>query len=90
MTDDAILVLKCVFGNIFRFFNSWYIPGTNVTPGTAAFGCLFLSVVFRFVGQALGILASSPGSGPADSASGYDRSSPDGLGGIPRLPGGRK
>lgn len=87
MTSDAILVLKCVFGNIFRFFNSWYIPGTNVTPGTAAFGCLFLSVVFRFVGQALGILASSPGSGsdsvPSDSAD------PDGLGGIPRIGGKR-
>ena len=88
MTSDAILVLKCVFGNIFRFFNSWYIPGTNVTPGTAAFGCLFLSVVFRFVGQALGILASSPGFGPDSGPS--DSLGPDGLGGIPRLPGGRK
>ena len=87
MTSDAILVLKCVFQNLFRFFNSWYIPGTNVTPATAAFGCLFLSVMFRFIGQALGILASSSGSGP--DATGYDRSSPDGLGGIPRL-GGRK
>lgn len=84
MTDDAILVLKCVFENIFRFFNSWYIPGTNVTPGTAAFGCLFLAVVFRFVGQALGILASSPGSG-SDSAS----SDPDVLD-VPRIGGKRK
>lgn len=88
MTTDAILVLKCVFGNIFRFFNSWYIPGTNVTPGTAAFGCLFLSVVFRFVGQALGILASSPGSGP-DSDSPIS-AGPDVLGGIPRIGGKRK
>lgn len=84
MTDDAILVLKCVFENIFRFFNSWYIPGTNVTPGTAAFGCLFLAVVFRFVGQALGILSSSPGSG-SDSAS----SGPDVLD-VPRIGGKRK
>lgn len=88
MTTDAILVLKCVFGNIFRFFNSWYIPGTNVTPVTAAFGCLFLSVVFRFVGQALGILASSPGSGP-DSDSSIS-AGPDGLGGILRIGGRRK
>ena len=84
MTSDAILVLKCVFGNIFRFFNSWYIPGTNVTPGTAAFGCLFLSVVFRFVGQALGILSSSVDSGPAPKT-------PDPpISNVPRLPGGRK
>lgn len=88
MTSDAILVLKCVFENIFRFFNTWYIPGTNVTPGTAAFGCLFLSVVFRFVGQALGILASSPGSGPDSGPS--DSAGPDGLGGIPRIGGNRK
>lgn len=87
MSSDAILVLKCVFGNIFRFFNSWYIPGTNVTPGTAAFGCLFLSVVFRFVGQALGILSSSPASGP-DSVS-SDSAGPDNLGGIPRIGGKR-
>ena len=84
MTDDSILVLKCVFGNIFRFFNSWYIPGTNVTPGTAAFGCLFLSVVFRFVGQALGILASSPGSGSDSVSSGSDVSD------VPRIGGKRK
>ena len=88
MTSDAILVLECVFGNIFRFFNSWYIPGTNVTPGTAAFGCLFLSVVFRFIFQALGILSSSSGSGP-DGGS-FDSMGPDGLGGIPRLGGKRK
>lgn len=84
MTSDAILVLKCVFGNIFRFFNSWYIPGTNVTPGTAAFGCLFLSVVFRFVGQALGILVSSADSGPSTKPPEPPMSN------VPRLPGGRK
>lgn len=84
MTSDAILVLKCVFENIFRFFNSWYIPGTNVTPGTAAFGCLFLSVVFRFVGQALGILASSADSGPATKPPGPPMSN------VPRLSSGRK
>lgn len=84
MTDDAILVLKCVFENIFRFFNSWYIPGTNVTPGTAAFGCLFLAVVFRFVGQALGILASSPGSGSDSASSGTDVLD------VPRIGGKRK
>lgn len=84
MTDDAILVLKCVFENIFRFFNSWYIPGTNVTPGTAAFGCLFLAAVFRFVGHALGILASSPGSGSDSASSGPDVSN------VPLIGGKRK
>ena len=84
MTSDAILVLKCVFTNIFRFFNSWYIPGTNVTPGVAAFGCLFLSVMFRFIGQALGILSTMHDSGETAPPS-----APDMLN-VPRLGSGRK
>ena len=32
MTADALLVLRTLFGSIWALFNSWYIPGTNVTP----------------------------------------------------------
>ena len=42
MTDDAILVLDCLFQTIWRFFTSWHIPGTNVTP----------AVMFLFLGAA--------------------------------------
>lgn len=49
MTSDAILILKCLFNTIWRLFNSWYIPGTNVTP--AMWGCfaLLVGLVLRFV-----------------------------------------
>ena len=32
MTNDAISVLNCLFQTIWSLFNTWYIPGTNVTP----------------------------------------------------------
>lgn len=47
MTDDALLVVESLFSTIWRFFNSWYIPGTNVTPAVAFFGILFFVVAWR-------------------------------------------
>lgn len=41
MTNDALLVLQCLFDVIWRLFTSWYIPGTKTTP--AAF-LLFIGV----------------------------------------------
>ena len=41
MTDDALLVVQCLFQTIWQLFNSWYIPGTNVTPAVMIFGFLF-------------------------------------------------
>lgn len=42
MTSDAILVVDCLFKSIWKFFTTWYIPGTNVTP----------AVMFLFLGSA--------------------------------------
>ena len=70
LTNDALLVVECLFGTIWKFFNSWYIPGTNVTPAVMMFGFLFLKIVFRFVGQFFGIwesIGSAPKDGPDDS-----------------------
>lgn len=70
LTNDALLVVECLFGTIWKFFNSWYIPGTNVTPAVMMFGFLFLKIVFRFVGQFFGIwesIGSAPKEGPDDS-----------------------
>ena len=55
MTEDALAVVTCIFSNIWRLFNSWYIPGTNVTPAVAMFGCLFVFIVFRWVGPFFGL-----------------------------------
>ena len=83
MTNDALAVLVCLFSNIFRLFNSWLIPGTNVTPAEAAFGILFSVVLFNFVGKALGLFA--------DSGSGSKPKTPaPPMSNVPRLPSGRK
>lgn len=51
MTDDAISVLNCLFQTIWSLFNSWCIPGTNVTP--AGF---FLFLISAGVGLRYAIL----------------------------------
>lgn len=55
MTDDALLVVKSIFGTCFRLLNSWYIPGTNVTPAVALFGLLFLAILFRIITHVFGL-----------------------------------
>lgn len=85
MTNDALSVLDCLFSNIWRLFNSWRIPGTNVTPAEAAFGILFTVMMFNFIGQALGIFArNGPGPEPKVNPPDYPSSN------VPRLPSGRK
>lgn len=59
MTDDALAVVSCIFSNLWRLFNSWYIPGTNVTPAVMLFGSLFLVILFRFLSNALGLFSSA-------------------------------
>lgn len=58
MTDDALSVLNVLFSTIFKLFNSWYIPGTNVTPAVAFFGILFITVLFRVVKNLFGLWGS--------------------------------
>lgn len=55
MTDDALLVVKSIFGTCFKLLNSWYIPGTNVTPAVALFGLLFLAILFRIITSVFGL-----------------------------------
>lgn len=84
MTNDAISVLVCLFSNIWRLFNSWFIPGTNVTPAEAFFGILFTVMMFNFVGSALGIFSRAGGSESAAKTPAPPMSN------SPRLPSGRK
>ena len=55
MTRDAISVVSMIFSTVFQLFNSWYIPGTNVTPAVAFFGILFLTIFFRVLSRVFGI-----------------------------------
>lgn len=84
MTNDALSVLVCLFSNIWRLFNSWCIPGTNVTPAEAAFGILFTVMMFNFIGQTLGLFERAGGIKPAPKTSSPPMSN------VPRLPSGRK
>lgn len=47
MTADAIMIVEFLFSAIWRFFTSWYIPGTNVTPAAMAFFLLLSAFVLR-------------------------------------------
>jgi hypothetical protein len=55
MTNDALSVVVVVFSTVFQLFNSWYIPGTNVTPAVALFGILFISILFRILARVFGL-----------------------------------
>ena len=55
MTNDAMSVVSAIFSTVFTLFNSWYIPGTNVTPAVAFFGILFLTILFRVLSRVFGI-----------------------------------
>lgn len=49
MTADALMVVRFVFTQIWRFFNSWYFPGTNVTPAGMAFFVLASTLIIKIV-----------------------------------------
>lgn len=52
MTADAMLVVRFIFTSVWRFFNSWYIPGTNVTPAGMAYflvASIFLLKVVKLI-----------------------------------------
>ena len=66
MSNDAILVLKCIFQNIWLIFTSWYIPGTNVTPASFFMFIAVCGLAFRFIYRIIGI---TPGS--IEDASAY-------------------
>lgn len=55
MTNDALSVIVAVFSTVFQLFNSWYIPGTNVTPAVALFGILFIFILFRILARVFGL-----------------------------------
>ena len=67
MTDDAMLVLSGLFGIFWKLFNSWYIPGTNVTPAEFILFVLSIGIFLRFLGDiSFGLLRAyrdAPGPG---------------------------
>lgn len=55
MTDDALLVVKCLFTDIWSIFTSWHIPGTNVTPMSMALFLIVACFGLRFLYSIIGL-----------------------------------
>lgn len=49
MTRSALTFLNGFFAEVWRFFNSIYIPGTNVTAAGFAFLILFSFIVIKTI-----------------------------------------
>lgn len=49
MTADALQVVRFVFTEIWKLFNSWYFPGTNVTPAGMAFFILASVMIIKII-----------------------------------------
>ena len=49
MTRNALDFTVAFFQSAWRLMTSFYIPGTNVTPGALFLGLLSIAVFFRFI-----------------------------------------
>lgn len=49
MTGEVWTFFIRFFEQIWRLFNSWYFPGTNITPAAIGISFLFIDIVVRFV-----------------------------------------
>lgn len=58
MSDDAVLVLECLFQTIWQFFTAWCIPGTNVTPASFALFLLVAGLGLNFLFRLFGVAPS--------------------------------
>lgn len=51
MTDEAFSFSRGFFAQCWRFFISWYIPGTNVSPAGLAIGVVVFVLIINFIRQ---------------------------------------
>lgn len=49
MAQDALLIVKFVFSEIWRLFTSWTFPGTHATPASWALFCLSVVLAVRLI-----------------------------------------
>ncbi len=49
MTSEGAQIVSALFLSVWQLFNSWYIPGTRVTPAGWAFFCLAVLAIFKIV-----------------------------------------
>lgn len=49
MSNDALLVLECLFKTIWQLFTSWNFPGTDVTPAEMFLFLISAGIGLRYV-----------------------------------------
>lgn len=69
MTSDAIRFYLGYIPQIWKFFISWYIPGTNVTPASLCFFVLAIGLVIRTFKRLTSVSDASFGSSNSRSKS---------------------
>ena len=69
MSNDAIMVLECLFESVWLLFTSWYIPGTDVTPAGAFMFFAFAGLALRFLYRLVGLTPAVDGDKVIDSVS---------------------
>lgn len=55
MTQDVFSFLSGFLSAIWTLFNSWYVPGTNVTPAGFLLLCVFVPITLRFILNVIGV-----------------------------------
>lgn len=54
MTADALSFVQWFFPFVWRFFTSWYVPGTGMTPASWLFFLLLSGLVLTIIPKLLG------------------------------------
>jgi hypothetical protein len=69
MTTDALYFYTGYIPQIWKFFTSWYIPGTDVTPASLSFFVLAVGLVIRTFKRLTSVSDASFGSSNSRSKS---------------------
>lgn len=69
MTSDAVRFYLGFIPQIWKFFTSWYIPGTNVTPAALCFFVFAVGLVIRTFKRLTSVPDASFGSSNSRSKS---------------------
>lgn len=49
MTSDGLRFIQWFFSEFWKLFNSWYIPGTAITPAAAMFGLIAIPLALKTI-----------------------------------------
>lgn len=49
MTQDGLTFIQWFFSQFWRFFTSFYIPGTAITPAAAMFGLVAIPLALKTI-----------------------------------------